>query len=350
MTTSLTDPACLSVPLTRYPGMNRFVLDWLAGNSNATQFLSHSAKPAGVAPPAAAALVDALIASNRKWNWNVDDEVRRWAAGGMRTIVTGQQVGFAGGPLYTLAKLASAIKRKRQLAAAGQPATIFFWLASEDHDYAEAATLHVPVSGRELDLITIRPRVLDSRRAVGPMALPDGEVRELLDVLQVPRPSWLREGITFTDSFAELLTTIVDGEPIVFVDALLPELRRAAGSLFEAIMNRWPDAQHAIAARSAALRDAGYDAQVAARDGQAYTLLFRLDERMQRRMIEKPETAGDAAPLSTSAITRQLVERQGGKVWASSEAGKGSTFSVVLPIASELPHAMIEQNNADTAA
>jgi signal transduction histidine kinase/HAMP domain-containing protein len=50
------------------------------------------------------------------------------------------------------------------------------------------------------------------------------------------------------------------------------------------------------------------------------------------------------------AITRQLVERQGGKVWASSEAGNGSTFSIMLPIASEQPHAMIEQNNADTAA
>jgi signal transduction histidine kinase len=50
------------------------------------------------------------------------------------------------------------------------------------------------------------------------------------------------------------------------------------------------------------------------------------------------------------AITRQLVERQGGKVWASSEPGTGSTFSIVLPIASEQSAAMIEQNNADTAA
>jgi signal transduction histidine kinase/HAMP domain-containing protein len=49
------------------------------------------------------------------------------------------------------------------------------------------------------------------------------------------------------------------------------------------------------------------------------------------------------------AITRQLVERQGGKVWASSEPGSGSTFSIVLPIASEQSAAMIEQNNADTA-
>ena len=34
-------------------------------------------------------------------------------------------------------------------------------------------------------------------------------------------------------------------------------------------------------------------------------------------------------------ITRQLVERHGGKVWAHSEVGRGSTFSIALPIAHE---------------
>ena len=307
MTASVTDPACLTVPLRRYPGMNPFVLDWLANEPKATRFLPRAASHGG-APASSPALIDALIESNRRWGSNVADEVRRWAAGGTTTIITGQQVGIAGGPLYTLAKLASAIKWKRQLAEKGQPATIFFWLASEDHDYCEAATAHVPVVGRQLDLVTIRPRVVETRSAVGPLPVPEDEIRELLELLQVPRPKWLREGITFTDSFAELLATAFEGEPIVFVDALLPELRRAGAPLFESVMTRWADAQHALVMRSAALRDAGYGAQVVPRDGDAYTLLYRLDEKRTRHMIEKPQPVGDPATLSTSAITRPLLQ------------------------------------------
>ena len=35
----MNEPECLRVPLDVYPRMNRFVLDWLAGNPKATGFL-----------------------------------------------------------------------------------------------------------------------------------------------------------------------------------------------------------------------------------------------------------------------------------------------------------------------
>src|SRR6266852_3078421 len=284
--TSLTDPACLTVPLARYPGMNRFVLDWLAADPKATKFLPRDSVAAGASPARSIgphsvppALIESLIESNRRWGSSIADEVRRWAAGGTVTIVTGQQVGFAGGPLYTLAKIASAIKWKRQLTESGTPATIFFWLATEDHDYNEAATLRVPVNAidpnrnvnHQLDLISIRaPQAMDARRAVGPLPVPEALVQELLALFDMPRPSWLREGISFTDSFVELVTNAIPGEKVVFVDSLLPELRRAGAPLFENIMSRWTDVQNAVVERSSALRAAGYGPQVAPRDENAY--------------------------------------------------------------------------------
>jgi uncharacterized protein YllA (UPF0747 family) len=323
--TSLTDPACLTIPLTRYPGMNRFVLEWLAALPNATQFLRREnvaagaslARRAAAAPAAPSPLIDALIESNRRWGSSIADDLRRWAAGGTVTITTGQQVGFAGGPLYTLAKIASAIKWKRQLAESGIPATIFFWLASEDHDYNEAATLHVPVNAidadrnvnRQLDLIAVRaPQGMDVRRPVGPLPVPESLIQELLALFDMPRPSWLREGISFTDSFAELMTNAIRGEKVVLVDSLLPELRRAGTPLFEGVMGRWNDVQRALAERSSALRTAGYEPQVLARDEHAYTLLFRLDEHLQRHALDQPEPVGDPATVSTSAITRPLLQ------------------------------------------
>src|SRR6185369_16560382 len=57
-------------------------------------------------------------------------------------VVTGQQVGLFGGPLYTLHKAATIVARARWLAErTGRPAVPVFWLQTEDHDYAEVRTV-----------------------------------------------------------------------------------------------------------------------------------------------------------------------------------------------------------------
>ena len=62
------------------------------------------------------------------------------------TVVTGQQVGLLGGPLLYPFKAATAIARARQATAGGHPHVAIFWLATEDHDFAEID--HVTVSRR----------------------------------------------------------------------------------------------------------------------------------------------------------------------------------------------------------
>ena len=53
-------------------------------------------------------------------------------------MVTGQQVGLLGGPLYVLLKAATAIARAKQATAAtGVEHVPIFWLATEDHDLEE---------------------------------------------------------------------------------------------------------------------------------------------------------------------------------------------------------------------
>src|SRR3954453_7208619 len=252
-----TEAACLRIPLAAYPGFNRFTLDWIAGNPNATQFLSRSSARRD-ATTRDAALADALIASNRQWNRNVDDEILRWSRGETFTVIAGQQVGFAGGPIYTLAKLAGMLKLKRDNEARGIPTTVFFWLATEDHDFAEVATLSLPKRDpkQQLDLTTFRARHPMGKMAVGALPVPEELTLELIEYLDIARPSWLREGITFRDSFAELLTSAVDGK-FILVDALLPELRRAGAPLFDAIATKWDHIQHSLDVRAEELTKAG---------------------------------------------------------------------------------------------
>ena len=302
----------LRVPLEHYPGINRFVVDWLHGDSRATKFLPRWSGALQRAERRAEArrsteLVKALTESNRGWGLFVERELERWATGETVTIVGGQQPGFAGGPLYTLAKIASLLKMKRDFERAGTPATVLFWLATEDHDFDEVAQLCVPARDRQLDLLCVRAaRSVDSKRAVGPTPVPELLVTELLALYGIERPSWLRQGITFAESFAELIAGIF-GSEIILVDSLLPELRRAGKPLFDAIFAQWNDIERAVAYRSRELTDAGYVPQFEPRGGESYRLLFELDDRFERHVIDAPrETAPER--ISTSGLTRPLLQ------------------------------------------
>ncbi|WP_353047710.1 MULTISPECIES: bacillithiol biosynthesis cysteine-adding enzyme BshC [unclassified Exiguobacterium] len=53
-------------------------------------------------------------------------------------MVTGQQVGVFGGPLFAVYKLLAVIKRAKQAEKKlGKPVLPIFWMATEDHDFAE---------------------------------------------------------------------------------------------------------------------------------------------------------------------------------------------------------------------
>ncbi|HEY3053956.1 MAG TPA: bacillithiol biosynthesis BshC [Thermoanaerobaculia bacterium] len=293
----------LRVPLEHYPGFNRFVIDWLHGDARFLPRTEHKKRARMID----ATLVEALADSNHRWGLSVKDDLQRWARGQSITIVGGQQVGFGGGPLYTLAKIASLLKMKRDLERSGTPATVLFWLANEDHDFDEVAQLCAPVRNRQLDLHCMRAsRSGQSKLAVGRVPIPEALITEFLAFYEIERPSWLREGIDFGDSFAELVASIF-GSEIILVDALLPELRRAGKPLFDSIFAQWQDIERAIAYRSRELIDAGYSPQVLPRDAESYSLLFELDERFERHLVDGPRQIVPER-ISTTALTRPLLQ------------------------------------------
>lgn len=315
----------MKAPLTQYPGMNPFVLDWLAGDERFLPRAKHWGDELARGSQLAALregrqglheLADAIDQSNRHWGIFAKDAISRWADGGTRTIIAGQQVGFAGGPLYTLAKIASVVRMKRDLEGQGTPATALFWLATEDHDFDEVSTLNVParliqsaVDSHQLDLLCIRATRgadsrADSRGVVGALPVPEPLIAQLLALFDIPRPTWLREGITFRDSFAELIASLF-GNEVILVDALLPELRRAGAPLFDAIETNRDAIHQALARRGKELAQAGYKEQVTPNEHGEYTLLYELDEHGHRQ----PPTANrQPERTSTSALTRPLLQ------------------------------------------
>src|ERR1700686_4696036 len=78
----------------------------------------------------------AMVAALRAQNGD-SESLRRFAQPGTLAVVTGQQVGLFSGPAYTIYKAITSAHMARQLTERGIPAVAVFWLATEDHDFAE---------------------------------------------------------------------------------------------------------------------------------------------------------------------------------------------------------------------
>ena len=96
-----------------------------------------------------ARVADRLRAQNEAFGSGpaVARNLDRLAAGAV-AVVTGQQVSLFSGPSYTFYKALTAIRFADEMTAAGTPAVPIFWLAGEDHDFAEGESLFLAFGRR----------------------------------------------------------------------------------------------------------------------------------------------------------------------------------------------------------
>jgi bacillithiol synthase len=297
----------LRLPLASYPGLNAFALDLTEGSGGAARFLPRRDLTALHAAGAAhdPSLAGALIRSNARWGNDVEGEVREWQRGASLALVAGQQVCFAGGPLLVASKIASLLALRTLLGEAGKPTTVFFWLATEDHDFDEVASTTVQTRHGRVRL-RARDTRTDPRQMVGDVPVPEELVAGLTEALSIDRPSWLREGVTFGDSFAELISEAFRGDGVILVDAMLPELREAGAPLLRRIAHGLSQANEILGRRSAELESAGYAPQIAPVRG-AYSLLYEVGPGDVRQTVTDA-LDGEARRISTGAAARPLLQ------------------------------------------
>ncbi len=249
------------------------------------------------------AVADVLAEQNRAWNGGdaalaLVDRLRDPAA---VAVVTGQQLGLFAGPLYTVYKALSAIRAAAHVeAVTGRPAVPVFWLADEDHDFAEVrgavftdrADVRFATYDDGLPLDGPRPPVghivLDAAHLADTFAhleraLPDGPHRAA--ALALARDAY-RPGRTMRDAFALLLRALVPG--LVLMSADDARLKRLAAPLFEREASEWRDTARLLAEQSARLVAAGFHAQVE----PSPLALFWLDDAGLRRPVDPLDAGG----------------------------------------------------------
>src|SRR5580692_11242445 len=265
------------------PGQSRLFLDFCAGALGA--FLP-SDKIERERPPLPAhwpELVQLLAAQNPS---NSAKAALAELEHGAGAILTGQQVGLFGGPLYTPYKAATAIARARKSTAAGHPHVAVFWLASEDHDFAEIDHVTFP-EGRELATLAYASSpqaaipagriVLDeSIAALTERAAEIFGPSEATDALIAA----YKPGRTFAQAFADFYSKVFAAQGLLIVDAAGREFHRLGAPVLRAALERADEFHAALTERSQALEAAGYHSQVAPQS----SLLFLIDDKTGARL------------------------------------------------------------------
>lgn len=203
-------------------------------------------------------------------------------------VVTGQQVGIFGGPLFTLYKALTGLKLAQRLSAElGTQVVPVFWLAADDDDLPEMNRLVLQTRENtlttlscELDSTERKPafkvhfteRVEDCHRLLAE-TIADSEFKpEILSALARAYHS----GASMLDAFARWMTYLLGDYGLVLLNPTDPALRQLAVPLFQReIAEQSPSTQAALAA-SAALEQKGFGVQAPLREGRCN--LFYVDE------------------------------------------------------------------------
>jgi bacillithiol biosynthesis cysteine-adding enzyme BshC len=313
-------------PITVVPGLSRLFVDYCAGGApghEAVRPFYASMPPDNTWSAAAAArplpahwpeLVNLLEAQNPSV---AAAPVLAALAHGARVVVTGQQVGLFGGPLFTPFKAATALARARQATAVERPHAAIFWLATEDHDFAEINHVVFPAR-RELRKL-VYSAAPQAARPVGGIVLDDSitplldQAWELLgssDAMEALAEAY-KPGRTFAQAFAGFYSRIFAAQGLLVLDAGGRDFHRLGAPVLRAALERADELHSALLDRNRQLEAAGYHAQVAV--AAQSSLLFLIDEKTGARLALKrtAPTAAEPAGLwqagKRSYSTAELV-------------------------------------------
>ncbi len=238
-------------------------------------------------------------------------------------IVTGQQAGLFGGPLYTILKALTAIKLADEVSREhGVTAVPVFWIESEDHDWdevrsctvldAEMAPRTVALPARPHgDPVTVASIDVDERIEAAlaelEQILPPTEFRGAL--LEDLRAAYA-PGTGMADAFGRVLERVLGDRGLVVYDASDPAAKPLVGDLFARELSAPGQTAKLAAAAGADLVARGYHAQVQSSDVNGVSL-FRLDG--SRKPIHDPaalvrEAADTPAGFSPGVLLRPLVQ------------------------------------------
>jgi uncharacterized protein YllA (UPF0747 family) len=233
------------------------------------------------------------ILSEQQALWGAGQRGVEKLQAGAVAVITGQQPVLFTGPLYSILKAITAVKIAARLEQAGVKAVPVFWVAAEDHDFAEIESTWVLNRNSELcrlsvDLSGEQPLPAGWLEFRGDVCnaialclenLPHSEfIPDLKDLLE----NSYRPGLSPVNAFAKMMASLFSGTELTFVNPLADGLRTIAQSTMELAIQRNAEMRAAVIARNEALTSSGYHGQV--KVDQNFTGLFAYRDRARHAL------------------------------------------------------------------
>jgi bacillithiol biosynthesis cysteine-adding enzyme BshC len=244
-------------------------------------------------------LAGALLEMNKRWQASAQtlENIQRLRQNDSVAVVTGQQAGIFTGALYTIYKAISAIKAAACYRGRGINAVPVFWIATEDHDFAEIAETFVQNRNGCLSRITMSAAAETAGLPVGKIVL-DDSINESIEHLfaELPKTEFSAElenlvresyqpGRTVGDAFALVMSRLFGEYGLVLFDPLDEELKQLAAPLYLEAIEKSAEITAALLARNKELESEGYHAQILVEESSFP--LFWLDEAGKRHALRR---------------------------------------------------------------
>ncbi|MDE2982485.1 MAG: bacillithiol biosynthesis cysteine-adding enzyme BshC [Gemmatimonadota bacterium] len=269
--------------LSRHLGGSRLVRDYLDGSATASTFYqgapgdapSYRTRARQLSHEALSARLSDAAEVVRPAGPRGEDALRRVVERQGFFVTTGQQPGLFGGPLYSLYKALTAVRLAEELQpVVGRPVMPLFWIASDDHDWAEANHAHVIDPGNRLHRITVGPTTDPLPRALAQIPLGDRGAQAIAELAACFPPNDYREGYldllreayhpgsTLASAYADLMAALLRDTPIGLVDGAGARLKELARPILRAEAEDPLASEEALTETAGHLTAAGYRLQV----------------------------------------------------------------------------------------
>ena len=268
------------------------------------------AKELTAGPPSTinrAAVVEALRSYHEELGISKgqSEQLKKFSDEESLVVVTGQQLGMYGGSLFTIYKtLTTILLAKQWERKLNKPVVPVFWLADEDHDFEEIASIGIP-GNEDISLVSLQEEgngmPVSVQHLNGSISGFEEEVRETLfdtdfsEVLWDSLQKHYHKGRTHAQAFAGLISEWFAGEGLLIAGSNSKSIKELSAVLFETAVTKADDIYNSLEVHSTEL-EKQYHRQVVINPSN----LFYIDSKEGRVKMEKSGQDWKAGGLTLS--------------------------------------------------
>jgi len=287
--------------------------------------------------PARRAWDPALAAAMRAYQEGLG--LARNFAGDEAVLITGQQPGLLGGPLYSVHKaMTTLLAAQRVTERTGTPCQPIFWVGADDHDFEEAREVHI--LSRDQEVLPLRYAPAAEVAGLPMYRVPlEASLHALIDAAAEAAPAsehtpgvraFLHESLdaasSYADWFARIMARLFQDTPLLFFTPELPEARKLARAVLQQEIARPLESTRLLNEAGARLEALGYPPQVVKGDSECNFFLevdgrrckvlhrdgqFHLPEVQQRHTEDELLHALETTPerFSGNVVLRCVIQQ-----------------------------------------